>query len=138
MNIKLRDIYDDLDFSDAAMILYELLAERPDYANISHQVMPTYERHLVFVKSRPYKHWWLIDDTDTKVFVGSVYLTENNEVGIFIFEDEQGKGYASKALEIVESIADGPIYANVAPTNTLSQSLFEKRGYRLIQYTYKK
>ena len=34
--------------------LFELLAQRDPRANISHREMPTYQRHIRFVKSKPY------------------------------------------------------------------------------------
>ena len=38
--------------------LYELLARRTH--NISHKEMPTFEQHCDFVKSDPYRVWFLI------------------------------------------------------------------------------
>lgn len=132
--LKLVDVY-DIDFSDAAMVLYELLAERPEQASISHKKMPTYERHLTFVKSRPYTHWWLLQVDGT--YVGSAYLTDRNEIGLFIFKDKQGKGYGSEALALVRDVVDGPLLANIAPTNLPSQHFFYKHGFGLVQYTYR-
>ena len=40
--------------------LYNLLKERDSKANISHKTMPTYTEHLRFIKSRPYRKWYVV------------------------------------------------------------------------------
>lgn len=61
--------------------LYELLKKRDPLANISHKKMPTYKEHIKFVKSRPYKVWYVIHFGKRKV--GSIYLSKQNEIGLF-------------------------------------------------------
>ncbi len=46
--------YDPVVLKDA-QFLYDLLFERPSYANISHKEMPTYDAHCAFIKSKPYR-----------------------------------------------------------------------------------
>ena len=62
--------------------LYNLLKERDPRANISHKKMPTYNEHVMFVSSRPYSKWYVILYGANKA--GSVYITSQNEIGIFI------------------------------------------------------
>ena len=45
---------------DDAQFLFELLNERAPRANISHKKMPTYTSHVNFIKSKPYKKWYIV------------------------------------------------------------------------------
>lgn len=126
---------------DAARILYDLLAERPAYANISHRAMPTWEEHRAFVETRDpmhggeysYREWFLIQAGD---IVGQVYLTERFEIGIQIRREYQGRGLGSHAVKMLMQIETWPRYlANVAPGNESSRKMFEKLGFRTIQHT---
>ena len=62
--------------------LYNLLKERDSRANISHRKMPTYNEHLKFIRSKPYAKWYIVEFGASKI--ASVYLTSQNEIGIFI------------------------------------------------------
>ena len=76
-DIKLKPV-DKSDFR----FLYQHLKERNPSANISHKKMPTYAEHVKFVMSRPYSKWYIIIHKNKKV--GIIYLTKQNEIGIFI------------------------------------------------------
>lgn len=138
--IRLTDIYrgGKIDQADVDF-LYRLLAERPSEANISHREMPTPEQHKQFVHRRPYACWYIIGAADGDgrqgPDVGSIYLTQAREVGIFILRDYWGAGYARAALAKLRELHPGRILANVAPTNERSLRFFSERGC-LIQHTY--
>jgi RimJ/RimL family protein N-acetyltransferase len=69
--------------------------------------------------------------------VGACYISKNNEVGLFISIDEQGKGYGTAALREMLSLTKGiKLYANINPANDRSRRLFEGNGFRLIQQTF--
>ena len=56
--------------------------------------MPTYNEHVSFVSAKPYSKWYVIWYRVNKV--GSIYLTAQNEVGIFIkksFQNKNGKDW---------------------------------------------
>ena len=74
--------------------LFELLKERTPTQNISHQKMPTYQEHEEFVKSKPYEKWYIIYN-EMYGSVGTIYLTKNNEIGLFLKIDFQEHGYES-------------------------------------------
>ena len=130
-------------FEKFADLTWELLNERDDSVNISHGTMPTYEAHRAFVMRHPYREWLAVTVGDT--IVGSIYLTNRNEVGIFIYKAHQGKGYGTAAImEIMRryhplpaepSVRPGHYVANVNPRNTASVRMFEKLG-RHISNTY--
>ena len=117
--------------------LYDLLKERNSKINISHKRMPTWEEHVRFVKSKPYSKWYIIYNKDEKI--GSILLTSENEVGIFIKNDVQHKGIGSVALQLL--IKKNPhlrYLANINPKNKESIEFFKKNNFKLIQYTYEK
>ena len=61
-------------------ILFRLLEQRRH--NISHEVMPTFGQHAAFLASNPYLGWFLVQLQSD--FVGSLYLTASNTIGINI------------------------------------------------------
>ena len=115
--------------------LYDLLLQRNSNVNISHKIMPTYEEHIKFVRSQPYSKWYIIEIDGERV--GSIYLTNQNEVGIFVAERSQAKGIGSNALNVLIDQNPGLRYlANINPENKKSIDFFEKSGFVLIQHTY--
>ncbi len=128
-NLKLLPINEkDYEF------LYELLSERKQITFISHKKMPTYEEHVKFIESEPYSKWYIIQIDDKKI--GSIYLTKENEIGIFLKESIQRRGIGSNALNELIDINPGLRYlANINPKNEKSIKFFKKSGFKLIQYT---
>ena len=115
------------------LVLYELLGERETHENISHKRMPTFDDHVKFVDSRPYRQWFLIEDNGQ--WVGTVYLTKQNEVGVQIYKRHRRKGYATAALKKLLAMHGDVMYANINPANTKSIELFEKLGFKTLQLT---
>jgi len=130
MLIRLRNV-NQSDFR----FLYNLLKERNPNMNISHKKMPTYSEHVKFVKSKPYTKWDVIEYDKQKI--GSIYLSKNNEIGIFLKKQFQGKNVGQESLELFMKMNPRKRYlANVNPKNTVSQKFFKKNGFKLIQHTY--
>ena len=128
--ISLRTVRD----SDGEF-LFELLKERDPRANISHKKMPSYDEHIKFIKSKPYTRWYII--LKSKERVGSIYLSKNDEIGIFLSKEYQKKNIGNTAL--VELIRKNPrkrYLANVNPKNKKSSTFFKKNNFKLIQHTY--
>lgn len=115
--------------------LYEILSERESTTNISHREMPTYENHIKFVMSKPYSKWYIILYDKKKI--GSIYLSKQDEIGIFIKKGMQGRGIGMKALKILmDTHPRKRFLANISPRNKKSMQFFKKNGFKLIQYTY--
>ena len=115
--------------------LFNLLKERDPNANISHRKMPTFEEHKQFVKSKPYSYWYVIELSRKKI--GTIYLSKNNEIGIFVKKEYQNKGIASEALKLL--ISKHPkkrFLANINPKNKFSAKFFKNNNFKLIQHTY--
>jgi hypothetical protein len=131
---------------DAIEILWRLLVERPDYANISHDGGLDRSRHVAFVTAHPYREWCLIMDEierageDTwNAWVGAVYITHQNEIGIGILTPYQRKGYAKRAIDMMMQRHPRDYYlANVAPGNHPSHKLWESfENHAICQVTYR-
>ncbi len=130
MSVRLRNVSQS-DFR----FLYNLLKERTPNTNISHKKMPNYSEHVRFVKSKPYTKWNIIEWGKQKV--GSIYLSKNDEIGIFLKKQFQGKNVGQESLELFIKMNPRKRYlANVSPKNIVSQKFFKKNGFKLIQYTY--
>ena len=129
--VSVYDIASDL-------VLYRLLEERPDFANISHRKMPGWAKHKRFLDSHPYEAWYLIMESDSSLEVlGSIYLTSNAEIGISLFEKHQGEGHAREAIEMLMDLHPYDRYfANINPGNDCSIAMFSKLGFTHIQNTY--
>jgi RimJ/RimL family protein N-acetyltransferase len=146
--MKLLDVYgDDIAYPNYLRFLFGLLKQRKPYQNISHKEMPTYEWHVHFVTSRPYKCWYLI--VKDEKYLGAVYLSKDNEIGLFILEDHSHLGYGSQALSLLyEKHKDVQTFkANISPLNSDSIAFFANKGFKywkqlkdedgkIIQYTY--
>jgi len=128
--IKLKEITkSDLKF------LYSLLKEREGRVNISHKKMPTYAEHVKFVLSKPYSKWYIVYLNNLKA--GSVYLSKQNEIGIFIKKKFHNSGIGTKVLQkIMEKNPRSRYLANINPKNKRSINFFKKNGFKLLQYTF--
>jgi RimJ/RimL family protein N-acetyltransferase len=115
--------------------LFELLMERDSRANISHKVIPSYDEHVKFIKSKPYTKWYII--LKSRVRVGSIYLSKNDEIGIFLLKKYQGKNIGNSALhELIRKNPRKRFLANVNPKNKKSSIFFKNNNFKLIQHTY--
>jgi len=135
----LQDHFSVTGVTDTEMTLYDLLLERTPEMNISHKTIPSLEEHCRFVRSLPYPHWYLIQMKETgrpMISVGSIYLTNRREVGIFIFRKHRRKGYAYEAMFQLLEKHPGGILANINPKNQASIKFFEGLGAKHIQNTY--
>ena len=115
--------------------LFDLLKERDSRANISHKKMPTYAEHIKFIKSKPYTKWYIVLKSKQKI--GSVYLSKNDEVGVFISKKFQGQNIGDVALcELMKKNPRKRFLANLNPKNKKSISFVTSNGFKLIQYTF--
>ena len=117
--------------------LFDLLKERDPRVNISHRKMPTYSQHAKFIKSKPYSKWYIILKSKQKI--GSIYLSKNDEIGIFLSKKFQGKNVGNFALnKLMKKNPRKRFLANVNPKNKKSISFFKNNNFKLIQYTFEK
>ena len=115
--------------------LFDLLSERDERVNISHKEMPTFEQHKKFVLSKPYSKWYVIIHNKTKI--GSIYLSKQDEIGIFVKKEFQNKGIGKDALELLMKKNPRSRYlANVNPKNKKSIEFFKNNNFKTLQHTY--
>ena len=120
-----------------AEFLFELLKQREGIVNISHKSLPAWEDHVDYIKNHSYQSWDIIWVDETRI--GNIYLTEKNEIGIFIDKRFQSKGYGSIAIEkFMKKNGKKRYLANINPTNYKSIQFFGKHGFLHIQNTYHK
>lgn len=119
----------DVDF------LYELLAERSSAENISHKVMPSYQQHSKFVMSKPYKKWYIVYYKKQKI--GSLYLTNINEIGIHFKNMSVPEFLITKSIELlIQKNPKKRFLINISPKNKKLLKIIKNKKYQLIQYTY--
>ena len=115
--------------------LYNLLKERDSNVNISHKKMPTYSEHIKFVASKPYFRWYIIEYNNKKS--GSIYLSKNNEIGIFVKKSFRGNKIGENAMKLlIQKYPKSRYLANVNPKNKKSIKFFKKFKFKLIQHTF--
>jgi len=115
--------------------LFELLLGRVLNENISHKKQPLYKKHVIFVKSKPYKNWYIIYLGGQKI--GSIYLTNQNEIGVHLNKKNKTTIILSKSLKILMQKNPKKRYlVNVSPKNVQLSQLLKKLGFRVLQKTY--
>ena len=120
-----------------AEFLYGLLKQREGRVNISHRSIPTLTEHRDYIENHSYQSWNIIWVENNRV--GNIYLTQRDEIGIFIDNKFQGRGYGSQALkQFMEKNGKKRYLANINPTNYKSIQFFGKHGFIHIQNTYHK
>ena len=119
----------------APRLLYQLLLERKRNVNISHREMPSWRQHCKFIARRPYAAWYLI--TARGDYIGAIYLTAMNEIGVGILAQWRGKGLGSHAIGLLMRKHGRRRYlANINPRNEESIRMFRRLGFRIVQKTY--
>lgn len=145
----------DPDNDHHLQVLWDLLAQREPWQNISHKEMPTPAQHCRFVANHPYEAWYIIRVGDYlhippdilptgEANVGAIYLSKpggpsipGNEIGIDISRPYQGLGYGARAIKLLMEMHGPRRYvANTAPGNEASQALFKSLGFKLVQHSY--
>ena len=124
-------------------ILFKILKERKLSYNISHSKLPTFEKHKKFVKSIPYRYWFLI--RKAKDNLGVAYITKNNEISIKLTKDsnliyKETLNFILKKfkpLRAIPSKRNSNFVINLSPEDKYYVRLLTKIGAKKIQETYK-
>ena len=87
------------------------------------------------------KNLWSLSHTQDGILlctqIGSVYLSKNAEIGIFLKKEFQAHNIGKKVLEmIIQKNPRKRYLANINPKNTKSIKFFKKNHFKLIQYTF--
>ena len=129
-NIELKQVA-----KNDMLFLYELLKNKDPNANISHKTMPSYDKHVEFVISKPYTSWYIIKAD--KKNVGAIYLSKQDEIGISINNDYEYDQIVKTALKLLMKLNPRKRYlANVSPNDVRSQEFLLKNGFTGLEYVY--
>jgi len=121
--------------------LFVLLEQRT--FSISHKSMPSKSEHLNFVKSVPYRYWFLIYEQDN--LVGSFYIQKDNSIGLNLLRPNKTMvqsilNYIKKEFkplpEVKTKIPDY-FYLNVPYANDRLKEILDDLGSIPIQVSYK-
>jgi hypothetical protein len=133
-SVQLPIILKSVNASDSEF-LFNLLQKRDLKVNISHKKMPTYNQHIKFLKSKPYSKWYIIILEKQKI--GSIYLSKQNEIGIFLMKSWDIDDIRLKSLIILMKKNPRKRYlANVNPNNKKLISFWKKNNFSLVSYSY--
>lgn len=121
--------------------LFELLSARRH--RISHRDATSFDSHKRFVETHPYRVWYLVKQDGEPV--GSVYLGEDNAIGVNI-EDRAIDACLGPALDkitqefkplpSIPSVRPNRFFINVPPSNAALIAGLEKRGCALLQLSF--
>jgi len=129
--------------------LYSLYVYRPIEARISSTPDLTMANHQAYVRAHPYRYWWLIQaptPLDLPPLLGSIYIGNDNSIGIAVHPLARGRGHGTKAVQYlldhydplpaISGVRRGEWIANVAPGNERARLFFARLGFEFIQVTY--
>ena len=120
--------------------LFELLEQR--LHRISCEEVD-FSKHEYFVKSHPYRDWFLIRFNNS--YIGSFYVSNENTIGINLSDEYTSivvpciirfvkRNY--KPLPAIPSVRSGNFAINVPPTNVYLASALEAADAKIAQITY--
>ena len=136
--MKLVEI--DPQSNDDIEILYNFLSKRKN--SISHEVLPTFENHKLFVENNPYRKWFFI--VYKLDIIGSIYVLKDNGIGIDIkpsdldlLKEIIDLLYSNiKPLEAIPSIRVKNFHINISPDNFALEIKLKELGAIYKQKTY--
>lgn len=105
--------------------------------------MPAWSDHQKFVKSNPYRAWYLVKK-DYENFIGTVYLTNENHVSIALpssndLEISEVLHWVMKhhkPLKGIKSVRPDHYQINIPSSDLNFMSLLDEMGYQQVQVTY--
>lgn len=122
-------------------ILFELLKQRLN--SISHDSTPSFDEHKSFVENHPYRAWYLL--INKNLTIGSVYLTNENSIGINMidFYDDKDIQYIFEFIQLnysplppMKSMRRKDFHINVSPNNQNLLDCLKRLDKRCIQSTF--
>jgi hypothetical protein len=121
-------------------ILYEQLINRAN--NISHKSV-SHSEHVQFVKSHPYREWFLI--TKNGNHIGNFYIQNDNSVGVNLFLDDISTAIRDvinfveetfTPLPSIPSVRFGGFFINVPWGNKAMIRVLNDIGYKASQISF--
>ena len=117
-----------------AEFLYEMLKERNPTINVTHKKLPLFNKHLEFIKSKPYDAWYIIEIKSKPV--GHIYIDNESRIGWFIKKEFKGFGFVIPAFDELKTLHKRKNYlGKVNPNNFEAQNLLTKLKF-VLKNTY--
>lgn len=122
-------------------ILYDQLSKRR--YTISHEHLPSYTAHKKFVKTNPYRAWYIIIVNGKTE--GNIYVQHDNSIGLNNVEEINCDAIGKILVLLREKITPLPpiasvrfkdFFLNVACENKNLQMKLHKLGYKARQLSY--
>jgi len=120
--------------------LFELLSQRNH--SVSHRDMPSRSDHEEFVQKNPYRVWYLVKYKEC--YIGTVYLTYENHVGISLPSACYSKfpdvlawiAQSHQPLVGIKSVRPSCYQINIPIGDVGLTDVLAKLGYKQVQVTY--
>ena len=121
-------------------LLFELLKKRK--YKISHNKLPSFEKHITFVNNHPYKVWYLVIENDKPI--GAFYIKADNSIGLnLLIQTEIVIKSIINFIKMnylptnkVASKIPPYFYINVPSKNIELMEILDKRKIKRIQISY--
>tara|TARA_B100000963_G_C22562522_1_gene642097 strand:- start:956 stop:1420 length:465 start_codon:yes stop_codon:yes gene_type:complete len=125
-----------------ANTLFTILKNRKKKENISHKKLPTLSEHIKFIKSKPYRYWFIVEKE--KKLLGTLYITRNNVISIKLLKKNKKifielLTYVSKNIKplgLIPTVRNPNFSINLSPENKYYANLLLNIGAKKIQETY--
>ena len=125
-----------------ANTLFTILKNRKKKENISHKQLPTLSEHIKFIKSKPYRYWFIVEKE--KKLLGTLYITRNNVISIKLLKKNKKifielLTYVSKNIKplgLIPTVRNPNFSINLSPENKYYANLLLNIGAKKIQETY--
>ncbi len=120
--------------------LYNLLEER--LHNISHNELPSFDKHKLFVLNNPYREWFIVQKKMD--VIGTIYILDNNCIGINIQTEDKIAVQKSiqwildnfEPLPEIKSVRNKNFHISIHPDNKIMFDVLSKFNSSLVEHTY--
>jgi len=122
-------------------LLYQQLGSRS--SNISHNELPSYEKHRDFVAKHPYRAWFIIKSRD--LVLGNVYIQYDNSIGLNCY-DQITKTQIKSILDLIyiklqpldpiPSVRSDKFFINIPSSNINLQTKLKNLGLKESQRSF--
>lgn len=109
---------------------------------ISNITKPSLVEHSEFVKSNPYREWFMVIKKTKKI--GTLYLTFENSIGVNLISNNTNDYKESiliilkkyKPINPKKSVSNKFFHVNINPSNKILEKALIELGSKFIQKTY--
>lgn len=103
-------------------------------------VFQSYDALRSDIQEKAYEYWFLVDEGRTVGYTGGHDEPETNRFfmsKLYLYANERGKGYASKAFEFYEKLCAergfGAMYLSVNKHNEMGLRAYRRKGFEVIE-----